>query len=155
VLRRRLRCDDSVSVAGIKKLLGWWKGRMNETFRTVFLWIVIPICAYSLIPIAIMFITVMTPQCVHDNPKCAVWTICFATFTGYWIGKTGGSGAFGALAAFTLGVLWHFAKYLLLLQLTYDPVLRFFLKDADEYITDLSENYGAMSFRKTVPRSDK
>lgn len=105
-----------------------------ETFRTAALWVVLPVCIYSCIPITGMFCVAFTPECVRQNPKCALWTICFSTVMGYF---ASGERLAAGLVTLTLAIVWHSARYWLLFQLSYDPILKLVLSDREGLIEEL------------------
>jgi hypothetical protein len=115
---------------------------MSEGLRSVLLWIVMPICIYIFIPLSAGLCTLLTPQFLHDSPKRAIWVICALTLVAFLVAQgSEGEKAITALVVFGLALWWHFSKYFLLFQLTHDPILRFFLSDADKLKDDLAENF--------------
>ena len=118
--------------------------------RTILLWVILPISIYGCIPVAATFCMFCTPLCVHRSPKCALWTVCFSTGIVFLITD---ENVKAALFVLLLGLLWHLAKYWLLFQLSYDPVLKLVLQDREGLIEELKTHYHAVLWRPTGARS--
>lgn len=116
---------------------------MSDEVRTIVLWTVLPVAVYVAIPLSAGVCMLLTPQFVHDSPKCAAWTICFTTFVAFCAAQgTEGEKVVATLVVFGIAVWWHFSKYILLLQLSRDPILRFFVSDAEKLIEELRQKFG-------------
>jgi hypothetical protein len=63
--------------------------------------------------------------------------------------------AYTALLVLFFGVWWHFAKYLLLFQLKYDPIVKFFRSDTAELIEGIRSDFSANLWKCPPPKVNK